>query len=53
MAEASATEPAKVRVSRGEGALRTESQRDAEAQAEAQAETEAQVAKPFGPARTR
>src|SRR4051812_27041099 len=57
MAEASATEPAKVRVSKGEGALRTDAQRDVEAQAEAQAEalaeTEALVAKPFGASRPR
>ena len=57
MAEASATEPAKVRVSKGEGALRTDAQRDVEAQAEAQAETQAEsealAARPFGPARTR
>jgi regulator of protease activity HflC (stomatin/prohibitin superfamily) len=54
MAEASSTEQAKVRVSRSEGALRTEAQRDVDAQAEVQAENEALLAaRPFGAARTR
>ncbi|MEP7120915.1 MAG: SPFH domain-containing protein [Byssovorax sp.] len=57
MAEASATEQAKIRVSKGEGALKTDAQRDVEAQAEAiaeaQAESEAAGARPFGASRTR
>lgn len=44
MAEAAAQETAKVRVKKGEGALRTEAQRDLDAQHEAEAEAEAQAA---------
>ena len=52
MAEAAAGEVAKVRVSRGEGALRTEGQRDMEAQREAEAVAEAEeVARARAPRR--
>lgn len=44
MAEAAANEPAKVRVKKGEGALRTDAQRELDAQREAEAELEAQAA---------
>jgi regulator of protease activity HflC (stomatin/prohibitin superfamily) len=44
MAEAAAHETAKVRVKKGEGALRTEAQREIDAQREAEAEAEAQAA---------
>jgi len=52
MAEAASGEAAKVRVSRGEGALRTEGQRDMEAQREAEAVAEAEeVARARAPRR--
>jgi regulator of protease activity HflC (stomatin/prohibitin superfamily) len=44
MAEAAATEPAKVRVSKGEGALKTTQQREFEAEREVEAIVEAQAA---------
>ena len=44
MAEASTNEASKVRVKKGEGALRTEAQRDMDAQREADAEMEAEAA---------
>src|SRR5215831_11772366 len=44
MAEASTNEASKVRVKKGEGALRTEAQYDLDAQREAEAEMEAQAA---------
>lgn len=53
MAEAAVTEPARVRLDAGRGALRNESQREAEAIAEAEAEAaEAGNRRAFGPSKT-